>query len=254
LYTEEDGQFKLTGVEGLKTQGDIDRIQEGLSKERNDHKKTKESLKVWDGKNFDEIMAELDKIEEYKLGAEGKIDEEKMKTMVEARIKTLMAPVDRKQKELDDENGTLRERVSGYEIKETKSTIQSAVRKANTDSKIGKIVDTAMDDALMLAGSLFEVNEAGQVITKENVGVTPGITADVWLAEMAIKKPHWYPASVGSGADGGKGGGGMAKNPWSKNHWNRTEQAIYSKTHGQEKAAQMAKAAGSDIKAIEAPK
>ena len=45
LYTEKDGKYEFTGVEGIKTQADIDRLQTALTKERADHKSTKEKYK-----------------------------------------------------------------------------------------------------------------------------------------------------------------------------------------------------------------
>jgi hypothetical protein len=47
LYTEKNGRYELTGITGVFTQGNIDRLQTALNKERGDHAKTKESLSVW---------------------------------------------------------------------------------------------------------------------------------------------------------------------------------------------------------------
>ena len=37
LYTEKDGKFYFSAIEGLKTEGDVTRLQEALRKERADH-------------------------------------------------------------------------------------------------------------------------------------------------------------------------------------------------------------------------
>ena len=47
LYTEKNGKFELTAVEGVKTQADIDRVNSALVKERNDHKMVKEKLQAF---------------------------------------------------------------------------------------------------------------------------------------------------------------------------------------------------------------
>jgi len=41
LYTERNGQYEITGIEGIKTAGDVDRLQTALSNERSAHKNSK---------------------------------------------------------------------------------------------------------------------------------------------------------------------------------------------------------------------
>ena len=98
----------------------------------------------------------------------------------------------------------------------------------------------------MNAERMFEITEEGQVITKDGVGVTPGVAPDVWLSEMQPKRGHWWPASTGGGAKGSKGAN-FASNPWTKENWNMTEQGKILSTQGREKAEQMAKAAGTSL-------
>ena len=64
LYTEQDGKFLLTGVGGIKTEGDVVRVQEALRKEREEHKSVKQALNAWDGLSPDEVRAKLDRISE----------------------------------------------------------------------------------------------------------------------------------------------------------------------------------------------
>lgn len=98
----------------------------------------------------------------------------------------------------------------------------------------------------MLAERVFEVDDEGNVTTKDGVGVTPGIAADVWLTEMQDKRPHWWPQSQGGGAGGSGGGGAGGKNPFSAEGWNLTEQGRLVRENP-EKADQMAKAAGTTV-------
>jgi len=67
LYTEKDGKFELTEVEGLKTQADIDRLQEAARKERDDHKATKDAL--------NEVNAKLATAEDQVKAFEKQIEE-----------------------------------------------------------------------------------------------------------------------------------------------------------------------------------
>lgn len=249
LYTEKNGKFELTGITGVKTQADIDRLQTALTKERNDHKATKDLLKAWNdtGWKISEVQEKLDKYPELEAAAAnaGVANEEKIGQLVEARIKSRLAPVERERDQLKTDLATRDQTIVGYQQKDRQRAIHDSVRKAATDAKV---LPSAVDDALMLAERVFDVAEDGRVTVKDQVGFTPGIEPDVWLTEMQGKRPHWWPESSGGGSRGSKGNGtGMAKNPWSKEHWNLTEQGNYIRTNGMEKAAQMAELAGSKI-------
>lgn len=248
LYTEQDGKFVLTGVGGVKTQEDVDRVMGGLKKERDDHKTTKASLHVWDGMDHTEVIGKLDRFTELEVAAKGNKEEmdSKLEEMTEARVKTRMFPVER-------ENTTLKTRVEELEgitttlqVEKTRRVISDSVRDASTKSKV---VTEAMPDVLMLSNQVFTVGDDGKtVLTKDNpYGITPGLTPDVFLSEMQEKRPHWWPRSTGGGAGGSGGGFGGTENPWSKDHWNLTLQGAYVKEHGVEKAEAMAKTVGTSL-------
>ncbi len=252
LYSERNGQFELTGIVGVKTSADVERVQVGLNKEREEHKVTKAKLRAWGEMDPEETIAKLDRITELEAAAAGSIDETKMNELVEARVKTVRAPLERQVAALTSANEELSEQVGNFEKKERRRTIHDAVRKACVDAKV---LDTAHEDALILSESMFDVREDdGQIITRDNVGVTPGITAKDWLSEMQSKRPHWWPASSGGGAGGSSpGGAGGENNPWSTKNWNLTKQGQYLKEHGTEKTQATAKAAGSFLGAIAPP-
>ena len=241
LYTEKDGKYEFSGVEGMKTQADIDRLQTALKKERDDHKATKEKLKGLPDKTVDEIVADLDRIPELEAAAKGagNVDE-----LVEAKIQSRLKPIERERdkykKELDEASA----QVTAYQGKERTRTIQDAVRTA-----IGKqqgFQQSAIEDALIIGERVFEIDDAGHVVTKDGVGVTPGISAEVWLTEVQTSRPHWWASSQGGGAGGNRGGVSGAANPWTHEAWNMTEQGrIYREDSA--KAEQMAKSAGTTI-------
>lgn len=247
LYTEQDGKFVLTGIGGVKTQGDIDRIMGGLTKEREDHKTTKTALRAFEGLEADKVREKLDRFNELEVMAKGNKDEfdAKLEELTEARVKTRLSPVSR-------ENETLKKRVEELETttttllaEKTQRVIGDDVRDACTKSKV---VAEAMPDVIMLANQVFSVNEDGSVLTKENpYGITPGLTSDVFLSEMQTKRPHWWPKTVGGGSSGSGGGFAGGENPWTAEHWNLTKQGAYLKENGVTKAEQMAKAAGTTI-------
>lgn len=252
LYSERNGQFELTGIAGVKTTADVDRLTVALSKERDEHKTTKTKFQVWGDLDYEETVTKLDRIPELEAAAkDGGIDEEKMNELVEGRIKTRFAPLERENLQLKAANDELTGTIADFTAKETKRTIHDSVRAACIETKV---LDTAQEDALFLAERMFEVREDdGEVVTRSDVGVTPGIRAQDWLTEMQQKRPHWWPASQGGGAGGGGGGGPAGDNPWSATNWNLTAQGLYVKEHGLEKATAAAKAMGSQIGAIAPP-
>lgn len=254
LFTESGGKWNLTGITGLKTQADVDRVQRNLEAERTDHKKTKDRLRVvhFDGHSIVEMsddqlrsaVTALDGYEELKTRADGKIDDEKINQIVESRIKTKLAPVERERTLLADKLKVSEGQVETFQTKEKQRTIGDKVREA---AVAASLAPTAIEDALILAERMFDITEDGRIVTRDNVGVTPGVEADVWFTEMKPKREHWWPPSEGGGARGGRGNGGGGANPWSADNWNMTHQGDYIRQHGDEKAQQMAKMAGTTI-------
>ncbi len=243
LYTEKGGKYELTGVEGFKTQADIDRVQNALTKERNDHKAVKEKFSAFADLDIEDVRAKLDKYPELEAAATGKLDDAAIAKLVEGRLNTHVAPLKR---ELDKAKADLSERdqrLEQYSTKERQRAIGDAVRAAAVKSKLEP---TAVDDAIMLAERTFDIDEEGNVVTKDGVGVTPGINAELWLTDMQAKRPHWWGPSAGGGAGGSRGGAGGGQNPWTAENWNMTAQSkIYQENAT--RAEQMAKAAGTTI-------
>ena len=242
LYREADGKYVLIKAGEIKTGEDISRVQEGLRKEREDHKTTKRKLAQFNDLDPDEVHEKLDRIDELEAAAGGTLDEDKINQIVESRIKSKTAPLERQVKTLVEENSTLKGTVGEYETKETRRTVHDHIRKAASTVNMHT---TAMDDALLLGESIFTVDESGRVVTKDNVGVTPGVDASVWLTEVKAQRPHWWPESKGTGAKGGDGPG-QGNNPFSAEHWNMTEQGKLVSSD-RAKAEAMAASAGTTI-------
>lgn len=243
LYTERNGKFEITGIEGMRTQGDIDRLQSALNKERTDHKGTKEKFAPLSNYDVNDVLQKLDRYSELEEAAKGKIDDAKLEELVGNRLKSRLAPVERERDTLRTQLEQTMQTVQQFQARETQRTIFDKVREAATSAKV---LPEAMEDALLLAERVFEVTEDGRVVTKDNVGVTPGIEANVWLTELQTKRPHWWAPSSGGGAQGNRSGAGGGTNPWSHDHWNMTEQGrILSQDRS--RAEQLAKSAGTTI-------
>jgi hypothetical protein len=247
LFSEKDGKAVLTGINGLKTQNDINNLQEALRKERSDHAAAKAALHPWNsfGKKPEELQAQLDRIAELEAAASGKVDDKKLNELVEARLGQKVGPIERQLRE----NTTLLETVTRerdtFRDQLFRREMTDIVRNIATEMKV---VPSAMADVELFAQFALERQEDGTFITKSGIpGVTPGVDAKTLLREMQKQRPHWWPASAGGGAGGGTGGINGDKNPWSAQHWNLTEQGKIVREHGMAKAQELAKLAGSHV-------
>ena len=242
LYQERNGKFEITGIEGMKTQADVDRLQTALTKERNDHKGLREKYAPLAAFDLNDVLERYNRHEELVAASEGKLDENKINGIVESRIRSKLSPVERERDTFKTQLAERDQIILGYQTKETQRTISDKVREAAT---VAKVLPEALEDALLLAERVFEVSEDGRVVTKDNVGVTPGIEASMWFNELQTKRPHWWGPSAGGGASGSKTPGGQT-NPWSGEHWNLTEQGKVL-TANRSRAEQLAKSAGTSI-------
>lgn len=251
LYTERNGKFEITGIEGMRTQADVDRLSAGIEKERNDHKATKARFAPLGDRKVEDILTALDRLPELETAAAGKMDDVKINEMVEARIKSRIAPVERERDTLKGQVAERDVKLGEFSKEKTQRIIQDEVRKAITASE--GFVTSALEDALMVAERVFEIDENGRVVAKDGVGITPGVDATVWLSEIQPKRTHWWGQSQGGGAGGNRNGASGGTNPFSADNWNMTEQAqLYVANPA--RAEQMAKSAGTTIGGLQPQK
>jgi hypothetical protein len=242
LYTERDGKWELTGVEGMKTTADVENVQEALRKERQDHRKAIDTLKTFRGVDPDKIHEDMDELTElramksrFEKGGDDKTDEE-IENLVAARVAKEKGPLERELNALKEEFDTTKGERDTFSNQITTSKLESQIRKAASEANV---VPSAMDDIILNGVSGLELNDEGKAVTKDT-----GLDVSVWMTDMKPKRGHWWPASEGGGAEGGKGSGATGDNPWSKANWNLTKQGEVVKTQGQTVADQMAKQAG----------
>ena len=242
LYSEKDGKFVMQPIEGMKPLGEFNTVYSALAKERIDHKATKTTLSAFGGMDAEDVRAKLDKLPELEIAASGKMDEDKIEKVVASRINTQLAPVARERDKLRADLVERENVIAGFQTEKRQRVISDTVTKA---ARTLKVLDTAQEDAVLLAERLFDLGEDGSVVTKDGVGVTPGITAAEWLVDMREKRPHWWGASAGGGAGAGKGGAG-GPNPFTADGWNMTEQGQLMRTD-RVKAERLAKQAGTTV-------
>lgn len=244
LYSERNGKWELTQVEGIKTVEDVNRLQTALTNERNEHKSTREKLTPWStlGMKPEDIQAKLDRIAELELLTKDK-DPGKIEELLEARLKSRIAPLEREREQYKQQLAEKDSLINQFQTERKQRTIHDAVR--NAGKKVG-LLPAAIEDALIYGERVLDVTEDGKVITKDNVGVTPGLDPDVWLTDLKQARPHWWGETAGGGGRGGSAGTRFANNPFSADHWNLTEQGKILR-QDPAKAAQMAKAAGTTV-------
>jgi hypothetical protein len=240
-YVQQGDKYVLQ-VNGMKPEADFNRVQTALTNERKDHSTLKGKIKETFGDTkFEDVRATLDRVPELEALAEGKVDDDKINSIVEGRVKTRLAPVERERDTLKTQLTEKDQVIAGFTTKERTRTISDAARAA---AKSAKMLPEAEDDFLLLADRVFEVREDdGKVVVKDNVGFTPGIEPAVLLTDLQSKRPHWWGTSAGGGAGGSNGAPRGGDNPWTHDRWNLTEQGrIYSTDPA--KAEQLAKQAG----------
>ena len=238
LYREVDGKYVIASAGEVKTQADIDRLQTAISKEREAHKDTKGKLYEYSSLgSLDEVQGRIDRFDELEAASSGKIDDAKIEEIVQARLKSKIAPIERKMDIVALERDELKNNLDGLVNRDRQRTIQDHIRKA---AKSSNVRDAAIDDAILLGERAFVIDDSGAPVTKDGA-LTPGD----WMAQILPTRPHWCQESKGVGARGGANGS-FTSNPFSSDGWNMTEQGRMV-VADRAKAEQMAKSAGTAI-------
>lgn len=237
-----EGKFEIQVV-GVKTQADVDRVQNSLEKERGETKKAKERLAMYTalGEDPEEIQARLDHIAELEAG-QGEIDEDKLNQLAEARAAKQIAPKDREIKKLNDKVFAQDQQLSAVQTKLNNYLIDAA---ANAAAASEKMRVEAQPDFLLFARSNFVVDENENVITSEKSQFGAGLSAKEVLKDLKETRPHWWPDSEGGGA-GGSGTKLGGENPWAEKTLNLTRQGEIFRENP-ERARMLAKAAGKTL-------
>lgn len=159
-----------------------------------------EEMKRFDGIDPEAVRSILQRFsddEEAKLIASGKIDEvltKRTERMKQGYEKETLA--ERKAREAAEQ------RAQKFERRVLENGIRAAAASAG-------IFPHAIDDALLRAGQVFQLDEEGNPSAVEGAYGKDGqpLTLQEWFAEMKEKAPHWYPSANGGGSTpGGKGG------------------------------------------------
>src|ERR1019366_4225584 len=110
LYVERNGHFELTGIEGVKTPADIERVSEALRKEKLDHKTAKEALAKFGELDPEKAAAALEELTEVKaqlaaVAVNGKLDDAAIAERIEAAVGRAVGPLNRDKQSLEKQLG-----------------------------------------------------------------------------------------------------------------------------------------------------
>lgn len=145
------------------------------------------------------ILSKFANDEEAGLIAAGKLDE-----VLNKRTERMKAGFD---KETQAER-TAREAAEARADKFSRRVLENGIR---SEAAAAGLHQYAIDDALLRAGSAFQLDDEGSPVAKEGMYGKDGnpLTLKEWFSDMKDKAPHWFPATAsGSGAGHGGGNGG----------------------------------------------
>lgn len=244
LYTEKDGKHVLTGVEGMVPSSQLVAVKTEAGGYRIKLKDATTKLEAFGDLDPLKVAEQLARIPELELAATGKLDDGKINQLVESRLAAKVAPVQRTLDQMIAENTGLKLVNENMTKAEKSRQIGDEIRVAG---KKAGVVDSAIDDAILLGERVLEIDDNGAIVVKDKVGYTPGITAIEWFQEVQVKRPHWWGPTFGGGANGSKGGTGFSgPNPFTNENWNMTAQGALVRADPK-KASAMAEAAGTKI-------
>lgn len=145
-----------------------------------------------------ELIKKLGDDEEAKLLKDGKLDE-----VIAKRTERIIGKFDKAAKDAEDKAKASDEKATKYE---------SAWKSERLDNQIARKVSGLADGALPKvqrdAREFFDVNEEGEVVTKEGAPLGPGgkpLTLDNYGDYLLDTSPFYFPPSGGAGGQGGQG-------------------------------------------------
>jgi len=246
FYVERNGQFELQ-VDGMKTTGDIERLQTALSNERSSHKDTKSRYNWVGDLSSDEVQQLRDAQEDLQHQLETRpagLSDEQVEERAERLAARKMRGTERELTSLREERQSYLNAISLHEAAQAQRSIKDSVETALSGQNSIKVVESAREDIIPFAERIMTINEAGEAVTRDGVGFEPGLPFSEVLADLQAtgRRSHWFPGNTGAGASGSKGAAAnLGSNPFADN--NLTEIGKIVKTDPT-KARTLAKAAG----------
>lgn len=241
LYTESGGKYVFTGLDGYDP-AEKGRLTKALEKERNNASEAANALKpfrtLFGDKKPEDIQAELDRIEEYKLAAKGKLDESELEARVTARLASATKPFERKLNEAAEKAAKAEAKVQAYEKAEERNAIRAEIQKAALASSA--LPETYAEDGGLLAVLEPRLTVAVEIDADGNrvlgkVTAKDGAEVAKVIQQLQTSHGYFWGTSKGGGANSGNSGSRLpaGANPWKKETRNLTEQTRILKENPQ---------------------
>lgn len=231
-YKEVDGKWHLQCT-GAKPESEVVALQTSLTASRADATRYKAVIATFGEHTPATISTLEEKVAGLSAGA-GDI-EAQVDAMVQVRTSNLNRDLTAANQRADG----LETELGGVRGDFKKSKIDVAVMNVAN----GMVRDTAVEDVLLHAGIDLELDENGNVVTKETCKVGAALSVKDWLTKKIEKSIHWEPESTPGKSLGGKGNLKNGANPWMQDSWNVTQQHAIEQENAT-KAAALKKAAG----------
>jgi hypothetical protein len=226
LYVEREGAWVLD-VEGAVERGKLDEFRANniaLSNELAEHRR-----------RFEGIDPEaVRRLEEQQAMASGQ-----MERVVEARVRSARADLERQYSGIAAERDALNGRLTAIQIDQ--GVIGCATKRGLRASAIPDITGRARAVFRLVDGTPRAYEADGKTVRVGKDGMAP-MTLDEWVDLQVADAPHLFEANAGGGGGGatspfghGSGGAGnrSVRNPFRKETWNLTEQMKVQRTDPQ---------------------
>jgi hypothetical protein len=243
LYAEREGKYELAEIEGVKTQADIDRLNKALAAEREEHKKTKGRVKGFGNYTPEQVEEMSSKLEELTaaLEAGGKPDQAAIDKLVEARLPAHLKPLQRELAEAQERAKALDAENMGLKGDKIRRGLRDLVSLTLGGKKMQAVDRRAEPDIELWAERILTLDDDGRFVTKDGIGLTPGISLEEALIEVQASgvRPLWFKGNTS--ADAREGGDNKrvttnGDNPFDKATWNLTKASqIAEKNPGEAK-------------------
>lgn len=246
-YVQKGDKWELQ-VEGMKTPGDVQRLQGALDKEKRDHAAVKTelataktALEAFGDLNPEDVHNKLAEYDTLKASAGQTPDAQRIAQMVndqvQAKLKIEKGPLERKLAAAERERDALKAANDEVTNKYHGKVIEDNIRAEAVKSKA---TPEMIDDLVALSRGAFKLGEGDKPITED------GMDPAAFIAEQKAKRPYFWPTAQGANGRGGTGAGGVAKNPFTNENWDVTAQSTLYRENAAE-ATRQAELAGTKI-------
>lgn len=189
LYSERDGKVVFSGIDGIKTQKDVDSLQEALRKERNDHGQLRESFKAFEGLDVEAARKAIEENEILRLKATETDD--KVQELIQSKLTAGFSERDTKIAELSG----MVEQFQGKEKLANHTKLINEIAGKHIAEDMQQLVTTNLLN-------LSEIDLSGEVVTNGQGGYEKGMLISKVVEDMVQKNTRLAKQSTPGHATG----------------------------------------------------